>query len=502
MRILRLLFGITAMALVGLSSQGIAQVGWTTMNTMTTRDLEGVFTVSALQTIAVGASGTIVGTTNGGASWISAPSGTSERLRKVVVAGFTTPVVWIVGDAGTLLLSTSGGFTWNSVTSGTSSDLHDIWAIDYANATSFCVVGKSGTILGTTNSGAAWTPQSSPTSNNLNGVFFTDPLLGCIAGDAGVVLITTDGGSNWSTASSGVSGDLNHVFFTSQLIGWIAGDNGVILTTTDGGQNWAGVASGVSEDLRRIFFTDAQTGTIVGRSGTILRTTNAGASWTKQTSGTILDLNSVFFTDANNGIVVGNSGLAKKTINGGVPVELEHFSANVLTDGTVRLEWSTVAETQNYGFHIERAEGAKWASIGFVPGGGDSEQHRSYTFTDHAAAKIHELRYRLRQVDFDGSWEFSPEVLVHAALPSVWSLSVSPNPCTEFATLHAALPTDEIISLTVFDASGKHVSSIFEGQANAGSHVWRWAPGSAAPGVYYAVLRSGTSVLSTPVIVQ
>ncbi|MCZ7557855.1 MAG: YCF48-related protein [Bacteroidia bacterium] len=477
-----------------------AQIGWTSMNTGTTRDLEGVFSVSQLQMIAVGASGSIVGTTNGGASWISAPSGSSQRLRKVVVAGFSTPVLWVVGDAGTLLFSTSGGYTWNAASSGTTADLHDIFAIDYANATSFCAVGASGTIIGTTNSGTNWFPMTSATPSNLNGVFFTDPLLGCIVGDAGTILLTSNGGGSWTSVSSGVTVDLNHVFFTSLQSGWICGDDGKLLTTTDGGQSWAPVSSGVTVDLRRMFFSDAQTGTVIGRSGTILRTTNGGTTWTQQVSGTGLDLNSVFFTDANNGVVVGDNGLAKKTTNGGVPVELSHFSARSIDGGAVVLEWSTVGEVQNFGFYIERWHDGVWQPLGFVAGGGDVPGRRDYQYMDRPEAGLNALRYRLRQVDYDGTSAVAAETVLHRAVSPDWKITASPNPVAGVATLHVVLANDAEIELGLYDLSGKCVETVFSGAARAGSHQWRWNRGTHRTGLYIAVLRSATHILSAPMV--
>jgi photosystem II stability/assembly factor-like uncharacterized protein len=479
----------------------VAQVGWTSMNTGSTRDLEGVFSVSQLQSIAVGGSGTIIGTTNGGASWISAPSGSSQRLRKVVVAGFTTPVIWVVGDAGTLLFSTSGGYTWSSASSGTSADLHDIFAIDYANATSFCSVGESGTMIGTTNSGTSWFPMTSTTTQNLNGVFFPDPLLGFVAGNSGTILRTSDGGSTWSSVSSGVTADLNHVFFTSLQSGWICGDGGVLLATTDSGQSWTPVSSGVTVDLRRIFFSDAQTGTVVGRAGTILRTTNGGATWTQQVSGTGLDLNSVFFTDANNGVLVGDDGLAKKTSNGGVPVELQHFAARTGDEAAVILEWSTATEVQNFGFIIERLQSGDWLRLAFMPGGGDSHDRREYSFTDRPAESERELRYRLKQVDYDGTTVIAAETVLHRVEAPDWQFSVSPNPAVGEARLHAVLAEDADVVLSVYDMSGRIVTTLVTGTVRAGSHQWRWNSVTQKPGFYIAVMRSGMHVLTLPVVI-
>jgi photosystem II stability/assembly factor-like uncharacterized protein len=487
----RHLFHLAVVISFFLGGHATAQIGWTNLQTNTTNNLEGIFSASALQTIVVGANGSIIGTTNGGVTWIAAASGTTARLRKVVAAGFTTPVIWAVGDGGTLLHSTTGGYTWAAATSGVTEHLHDIFAIDYINATSFCAVGAAGTIIHTTNSGVSWAQQQSQTSVHLNGVFFTDALFGHIVGDAGTILKTSDGGANWNSVNSGVTEHLNHVFFVSQQHGWIVGDAGIILATTDGGQNWSALTSGSSEDLLRLFFADISTGTAVGRSGTILRTTNAGASWTQQLSGTTQQINSVFFTDVNTGIIVGNGGMAKKTINGGIPVELESFTARLVGNGSVRLEWITASETRNYGFQVERNEGHGWKTRTFVHGHGDSKERHEYSYVDAPPADATLLRYRLRQIDFDGSEQFSPVVDMNVVRPEAPFLSVSPNPAVDHAYLHAAFDSDTEATLVLFDINGRPVARLLDGLVHAGTHSIRWSTAALPRGMYFAVLTTG-----------
>ena len=295
---------------------------------------------------------------------------------------------------------------------------------------------------------------------------------------------------------------MNHLFFVTPLQGWIVGDGGTLLTTTDSGQSWNSQTSGVTNDLRRLFFTDALNGTAVGRSGTILRTTNAGVTWAQQLSATLFDLNSVFFTDMNTGMVVGDDGLVKKTTNGGFPVELEQFSALLASDGSVRLDWTTASEIQNYGFYVERSSGNRWRSVGFIQGHGDSYTRKFYSFTDRLEKSGTELLYRLRQVDYDGGEQVSPVLTVFLTQPVGLTLSIAPNPCLSHAMIHATLDTDAPASLAIFDATGKRLATLFDGAPTAGTHVWRWLSGDAAPGVYYAVLHSGDAVRSATIILQ
>jgi photosystem II stability/assembly factor-like uncharacterized protein len=93
--------------------------------------------------VAVGESGTVARTDNGGGSWSKPSSGTTVDLNGVSCP--TSSNCYAVGDSGTLLISTDGGTTWNPETSPTSQNLEDIEC--FADSTSCYAVGANGTIL-------------------------------------------------------------------------------------------------------------------------------------------------------------------------------------------------------------------------------------------------------------------------------------------------------------------------------------------------------------------
>jgi hypothetical protein len=105
---------------------------------------------------------------------------------------FTDTVTgYAVGDSGTILKTVDGGTNWVKQVSGTSSRLKSVF---FADANIGYAAGWNGTILATTNGGTDWTSEFSGTSYSLNSVFFTDVLTGYIAGDSGIILKTTNGG--------------------------------------------------------------------------------------------------------------------------------------------------------------------------------------------------------------------------------------------------------------------------------------------------------------------
>ena len=140
-----------------------------------------------------------------------------------------------VGDSGTIVRTTDGGTTWVKQTAGTDSYLNDV---SFTDANTGTAVGQSGTILRTTNGGATWTAQNSGTTNWLRGMSFTDANNGTAVGGFGTILRTTDGGATWVAQDSGTTDPLAAVSFTDANNGTVVGDDDAILRTTDGGAIW------------------------------------------------------------------------------------------------------------------------------------------------------------------------------------------------------------------------------------------------------------------------
>src|ERR1700687_2720927 len=100
-----------------------------------------------------------------------------------------------VGDAGTILRTTDGGATWNRQTSGT---IYALLGVSFVDANIGTAVGERGTILRTRNDGDSWTPQTSGTTQHLQSVSFVDAHIGTTVGSYGTILRTTDGGATWN----------------------------------------------------------------------------------------------------------------------------------------------------------------------------------------------------------------------------------------------------------------------------------------------------------------
>ena len=116
-----------------------------------------------------------------------------------------------------------------------------------------------------------------------------------------------------------------------------------------------------------------------------------------------------------------------------VPVELTSFTANV-RENIVMLEWVTATEVNNYGFDLERQTGNKqsavsnWEMIGFIEGHGNSNSPKQYSFTDKNLIGGSLFKYRLKQIDNDGTYEYSDEIEIEI-IPTEFALYQNyPNP--------------------------------------------------------------------------
>jgi len=167
-----------------------------------------------------------------------------------------------------------------------------------------------------------------------------------------------------------------------------------------------------------------------------------------------------------------------------IPVELISFNANV-NDGNVELSWITATEINNQGFEIQRSAGLEFEEIGFVPGYGTTTETKAYSFVDRNV-NPGSYSYRLKQIDFDGTFAYSDVVNVEVNPPAVFSLEQNyPNPFNPSTKIAFTLASDSKVSLKVFNVLGQEIASLIEQDLSAGTHAVDFNAEGINSGVYF-----------------
>jgi hypothetical protein len=200
-----------------------------------------------------------------------------------------------------------------------------------------------------------------------------------------------------------------------------------------------------------------------------------------------------------------------------LPVELISFTASQIDEG-ILLEWETATEVNNYGFEIERSlvisneeRNLEWEKIGFVTGHGNGNSPRSYSYLDQDYDKDQELRlkYRLKQIDTDGSFtyystiaevDYSVTSVNDDELATEYSLSQNyPNPFNPVTIIKYTIPvsefggqTSEQVSLRIYDILGNDVTTLVNETKVSGVYEVKFDARNLSSGLYFYKLWTGS----------
>lgn len=181
---------------------------------------------------------------------------------------------------------------------------------------------------------------------------------------------------------------------------------------------------------------------------------------------------------------------------GTIPVELSYF--RVMVEGArIKLYWKTISEKNNSGFNVQRAEqGKPWNTLGFVSGNGTTLSPNDYEFYDSGISTGSTYKYRIVQIDFDGSTHYSDEAVVFVEpRSSGFELFQNyPNPFNPVTNITYSLPAAGYVKLHIFDGTGAKVLALTEGYHEGGSYnaEFNAAGIHSASGIYiYALYING-----------
>ncbi len=159
------------------------------------------------------------------------------------------------------------------------------------------------------------------------------------------------------------------------------------------------------------------------------------------------------------------------------------------------LNWSTASETNNSGFEIERSRNQMgWEKIGYVPGYGTTSETKTYSFADDKVTPG-KYSYRLKQIDLDGSFEYSTEVEIWFTSPNEFSLYQNyPNPFNPVTTIRYSIPPglNNKVTLSVYDILGNEIALLVNEVKPAGEYTVEWDASNFSSGVYFYKLTAGS----------
>ncbi len=399
----------------------------------------------------------IVKTTDAGTTWnIVADNLTFSFFGIPMTPDPSHPDTIYTMSNSTFMWSTNFGDTWANITS--SVGCATPCDIEVFPDTSIILIGDNGTgIFRSTDYGNTWSQVHNTTGEiptisvdyQTPGVAWATRWSG-----GGGLLKSTDYGATWQlqTAFSGLNMWGVHVNPNNGdyvIAGRYSG--GVMYITHDGGDNWVSASTGSSN--YQVYIVDTMT--VFAAQGNGL--------W---------KLNSPYFT----------------------PVELSSFIVNII-DGKTLLEWTTASELNNQGFDIEISyDNQSYNKIGYVPGFGTSAELHNYSF--NVEQKLSEKNYfRLKQIDFDGTYEYSPVVELNSISPSEFYLEQNhPNPFNPSTSIQFSLPVESNVKILLFNMLGEKIKEITAQQFSAGKHTIEFFAGDLSSGTYlYQIKAEGSN---------
>jgi predicted GH43/DUF377 family glycosyl hydrolase len=187
-----------------------------------------------------------------------------------------------------------------------------------------------------------------------------------------------------------------------------------------------------------------------------------------------------------------------------VPVPVELTSFTVTSNGKeVILKWSTVTELNNQGFEIQRStEGIEFFTVGFVNGHGTTTEQQNYSYADRDLDNG-KYFYRLKQVDYNGSYEYSDVVEIDFRTFNSYLLEQCyPNPFNPTTTIGFGIQDKSNVKITILNAIGEEVAVVLNEEREPGFHQVEFNAANLPSGVYFYQLKAGSFVETKKMILM
>ncbi len=417
---------------------------------------------------------------------------------------------FILGETqnGGIFRTTNGGSSWNSATGGINTGENVTWvapiiADPIINGTFYTARQR---VYKSTNNGGSWAAISGNINGNSAvremGISKSNPLI-IYATSGSNVFLSTDGGVTFTNKTSGIpsrtitSVNVHPVNENIAILTFSGFGAGKIYKTTNMGNTWISISgnlpdSPVNDGL--IYTYDALNPNtyFVATDIGVFVTHDNNSNWVELTNNlpntVIMHLE---YTHSNQMLRAGTHGrgVYEAFIDFTVPVELSSFTAETATN-SVLLNWSTATETNNLGFEIERKlKNQDWVTIAFVDGKGTTTEIQNYNYSDDYSELPYEgtVLYRLKQMDFNGDFEYSDQVAVNLTfVPSEYYISQNyPNPFNPSTMINYSLPVESNVKINIYNSIGEMIDELVSEIQLSGNYDVTWNAQNYSSGVYY-----------------
>ncbi len=194
--------------------------------------------------------------------------------------------------------------------------------------------------------------------------------------------------------------------------------------------------------------------------------------------------------DTSNAGPQGNFSITRITADDPVPVEFTSFTSSV-SGSNVVLQWETATEINNLGFEVQRkSKDTEFEAVGFVSGSGTTTEPRNYFFTDSKIPNG-QYAYRLKQMDFDGVFSYSDEIVVEVDAPAEYALEQNyPNPFNPSTNINFSIAEASVVKIAVYNLLGQEVAELVNEFKAAGLYIVNFDASEFPSGAYFYTIET------------
>lgn len=274
---------------------------------------------NSLNGFVVGEQGTVLKTSDGGASWQEIFVGSALPLKSVSIPSIDN--IFVAGDNGFIYKSSDTGVTWTRIDIGI---IQNINGFRFRSATDGWIFGENGLLSHTTDGGINWTPTIIDSLLNIAGVATYPDAVNklTIYFEDATYLTTTNQGATWQYGSLGTTRKIRSVI-VKESSDWIVGDSGLVISRLMS-DLYNNISIPTSVSVNDLFVKNPTTLYAACDGGKIFYTTNSGGDWYSQYTADSHDLFGLEFISDTLGFAVGNSGTILTTYSAGTVTNVKN----------------------------------------------------------------------------------------------------------------------------------------------------------------------------------